>query len=39
MMKNVLVYDNFETIEALSDNIQPLTTEMIDILMSSAVYY
>ena len=39
MMKNILMYNNFETIEAMSDNIQPLTPEMIEILMNSALYY
>jgi hypothetical protein len=39
MMRDILMIDNYETIECLSDNIQPLTVEMIDILMSSALYY
>jgi hypothetical protein len=39
MMKDIMIINNFETIECLSDNIQPLTVEMIDILMSSALYY
>lgn len=39
MMQDILQIKNFEQIDALSESIQPLTPEMIDILMSSAQYY
>ena len=39
MMQDIFLVENFEQIEYLSDNIQPLTVEMIDVLMSSALYY
>ena len=39
MMKNILMISNFDELEASSDNISPLSLEMVDILMNSAVYY
>jgi hypothetical protein len=39
MMQEIMRVKNFEQIEMMSDNIQPLSPEMIEILMSSLVYY
>lgn len=38
-MINFMQVSNFEELDRDSDKIQPLTTEMVDILMNSADYY
>lgn len=39
MMVHFLKVDNFDQIEQQSEIIQPLTQDMIDVLMNSADYY
>lgn len=39
IMVNFMQVNNFDEIDRDSDKIQPLTIEMVDILMNSAVYY
>jgi len=38
-MEKFLMVPNFEEVERDSDNILPLTIEIVDVLMNSAVYY
>ena len=39
IMTELLCIDDFEQIHTESSIIQPLTTDMVDILMNSAVFY
>lgn len=39
IMKKILMIKNFEEIDASSDEITPISAEMIEILMNSASYY
>lgn len=39
MVTKFLKFDNFDEVETDSEQIQPLTIEMIDVLMNSALYY
>jgi hypothetical protein len=38
-MKKILMIKNFEEIESKSEEISPISPEMVDILMNSASYY
>ena len=38
-MEEFLLVDNFEQIERESDQIQLLTTDLVEVLMNSSIYY
>jgi len=38
-MKKILMIKNFEDIESKSEEISPITPDMVEILMNSACYY
>ena len=39
ILNKFLMVNNFDEIEEHSDNLQPMTPELVDILMNSAQYY
>ena len=39
LMEQFLLVDNFDLIESESEGIEPLGSEMVDVLLNSAVYY
>ena len=39
IVEKFLMIDNFSQIEKDSKKIEPLTSDMVDVLMNSAIYY